>query len=168
MNEELREAFTKLLVISAFLAYAGNGPDVARKMSKLRRQIRLGLKKDTLHFREEMVELSSKTDKAYADATRAIPKGRHLKVLLSLAMDILWATLDGNKYKHRWFTDKTFREARNSLGHGAAGFPTELEDTYWLVDTFLENAGYKRESELQRKIRLAKKIKETNDILEGK
>ena len=167
MNDELKEFFTKALVISVFLAHAGTGKDITKKMSRLRRQIRLHLKKDTHHFKQEMVEISMKTDEAYAAAVKNIPKGKHLNVLLSMAMDVLWAELDGNKYRNRWFGDKSFNDARNSLAYGAEGFASETEDTYWLIDEFLSKAGYPRESAFQKKIRLAKKIKEQNLILEG-
>ena len=168
MPPELKEYYTKVLVISVFLAHAGTGSDITRKMSKLRKHIRESLTKDTLYWKQEMVEVSKTTDKAYAEATKAIPKDKHLKVLLSMAMDVLWAELDDNKYRQKWFTNRTFVNARNSLAQGASGFDSETEDTYWLIDEFLKNVGYPRESAFAKKIRLAKKIKEQNNILEGK
>jgi len=169
MPGELHEFYSKVLVISVFLAHAGV-KDSTRKMSKLRRHIRIALTKDTLKWREQMVALSKHVDHSYSEATKAIPKEAHLKVQLSMAMNILYGTLDNNEYQHKWFTNRVFIDAVQSLGYGT-GEDTDCndeEDTYFLVDKFLEIVGYPRESAFAKKIRLAKKIKEQNDILEGR
>ncbi len=169
MPSELHEFYSKALVISVFLAHAGV-KDSTRKMSKLRRHIRIALTKDTLKWRDQMVTLSRHVDQSYSQATKAIPTDAHLKVQLSMAMNILYGTLDDNKYQHKWFTNRVFIDAVQSLGYGTGNDEDckDEEDTYWLVDKFLEIVGYPRESAFAKKIRLAKKIKEQNNILEGK
>ncbi len=164
MPDDLKEFYAKALVISVFLKYAGED-EATRKMDKLRKQIRKSMTKDTLYWKQEMVALSHHVDESYSKTVKQIPVDKHLTVQLSMAMNILYATLDGNQYQNKWFTERTFMEAVRSLGYGIKDSLDE-PDTYWLVDTFLENVGYTRESAFAKKVRLAKKNKEFNDILE--
>ena len=168
MPDDLKEFYSKTLMISVFLAHSydrdkGGSP---KPINKLRRQIRLSLVKDTKHWREEMLEVSKAVDMAWHDTKRTIDKDNPINIQLSMAMSILYGTMDTNQFQHKWFSERTFLAAARSLAYGCDSTKDE-EDTYGLVDKFLDRIDYPRESQFAKRIRLAKKIKEQNDILEG-
>jgi len=169
MNPDKRFALLHLMLIDGMLGQLSSRTEVTRKLSKLMRQIRLGKEAARkLIGSTEYNVMGTEVNKSWDTMKVAIGKENKRNVAYSMIIERVYDAIASTSYQHLWFTDKTFSEGMGSLSHGFTPTKQDHEDTYFCADALLEGFGKIKESVFAKKIRLAKKIKEQNDILEGK
>ena len=166
MNQEDKELYLKLFLISVMLAYV-EPHETTRKIDKLRKQIRKGIKKSEQKYGDDLLQIAKDADAAWTQACTIITKDSHINLAMGLIVSALYAALDNNAGRNVWFTDRTFEEAASSYAYGFTPTVEDHTNMYLLLDEFLANAGFPRESTFAKKIRLMRKISEQNKILEG-
>ena len=164
---ELDNALTRLFLISVLLVEV-KPYETTKKIDKIRKDIRVNLGKVVRKYGRDILIIAKETDAAWLKAINEIDKSKPLTVSLSMMAEILFDTISPNQYRNLFFTDKRFAEAMGSLTGNHAATIEEQEGTYILVDAYLTYMGVPRVKSLAQMIALKRKIKEQNDILEGK
>ena len=177
MNREFDEAIMTYILIMSVLRFEDNPTKV---VSKLRTQIWKGLTSRFLKAQKGSsvkvadpyyMELNQRTINAW-DTTRRlhVPKDKELISSMGELVQMLWNSMNRNKYQELFVTEKNIMHAINSFDASRSREVTEqekldsLNNSRLLVRSFLDLAGIKQNNRLATR----KKIIQQNMILEGK
>ncbi len=132
MNEKQGMA---LLVLMATMFAQIEHEESTRKIDKIRKQIRQGMKAYYYKVgKQRYTAIAEFANEAWETAKQQVSP-EEFAVSLSLAMSIVYSLLE-EPYKTLWFSEKNFDKALGSLEYGFELTPEVEEASQWLITIF--------------------------------
>ena len=171
MSNELR---IKLQMLIATFVAQVSANETTKKIDKLRKQCRAGLRKVIKQLGpEEYTRISSEANEVWESAKSSLDRPEAFTVPLSTAMNIVYDLIDDKKHKAMWFTFRTFDDAVHSLAYGFNTTRNDEDNALWLVNKFREGLGIETRKEVLtyaekvKQMQVLKALRDKDKLLEG-
>lgn len=147
-----KEKTIVVLMLMATLLGHIHHSEATKKISKLRKHIRINLNRLEHRDSDYYASLTQEANKVWEHA-KTIIADNHFEIIMSETLMALWVIIETSEYREMWFTEKTLFEAIRSMENhprNVTDYDADkvVEDSNTLVDYLQEALGDNKRSKL--------------------